>query len=143
MEAFATVEDLELRWNRTFTTEQIPVVEARLMDATAYISSRLDASGVAVNPEDEVQQLNLVRVCCDVARRSLAPMLDSGQGGGNNFAQVPLKGYMQTAGAFTEQFTFENPMGDLYLLKGEEKALGIGGMRFKTIPVRIEGDHVG
>ena len=140
MEAFATIEDLALRW-RTFTEDEEPMVSARLMDATAYIQSRLDSEGIAVDPENEVQAHNLKWVTCNVARRSLSPTLDAGQGGGNGFTQAPLKGYMQTAGSFTEQFQFENPLGDMYLLRAEEKALGLGRMRLRTIPVHIKKDE--
>jgi len=137
MEAFATKEDLALRW-RTFTADEEPMVDACLMDATAFIQQQLDSEGIAVDPADETQALNLKRVCCGVARRSLSPVLDAGQGGGNGFTQVPLKGYMQTAGAFTEQFQFENPMGDMYLLGAEKQALGLGRMRLKQVPVAIK-----
>lgn len=137
MDAFATVDQLAERW-RSFTEDEIPTVEARLMDATAYIMSRLASDGIAIVEDDELQSYNLMWVCCNVARRALASTLDAGQGGGNGFTQAPLKGYMQTAGSFTEQFQFENPMGDMYLLREEERALGLGRMRFKTIPVRIE-----
>ena len=138
MQAFATREDLAIRWNRTFTAEQVSTVDARLMDASAFISTRLNRAGLAIDPTNELQAYNLKWVCCDIARRSLAPMLDAGQGGGSNFTQAPLNGYMQTAGAFTEQFQFANPMGDMYLLKTEESALGLSGMRFRTIPVAME-----
>lgn len=142
MEAFATIEDLALRW-RTFTEDEEPMVSARLMDASAYIRTRLANEGITVDPEDDVQAYNLKWVTCNVARRSLSPTLDAGQSGGNGFTQAPLKGYMQTAGAFTEQFQFENPMGDMYLLKEEEKALGLGRMRLKIVPVHMEDCHVG
>lgn len=132
MEAFATVDDLMLRWPECTVDEE--TVEARLMDATAYIRSRLSSAGVQVDPDDEVQEYNLKRITCDMVKRSLSA--SSGQGA---FAQAPLKGYMQTAGVFTEQFQFENPTGDLYLLRAEEKALGIGKMRLKIVPVHMEG----
>ena len=142
MEAFATRDDLSIRWGgRTFAEAEIPMVDMRLMDATAYIMAFLKRSAVTVNPADETQKQVLNAICCDVARRSLSPMLDAGQGGGNNFTQVPLNGYMQTAGAFTEQFQFANPMGDLYLTDSEKKSLrSFGKGRFRIIPVHMDGD---
>ena len=142
MEAFATRDDLSTRWGgRTFTEAEIPMVDMRLMDATAYIMAFLNRNRIPVNPADDAQEQVLNAVCCDMARRSLSPMLDSGQGGGSNFTQVPLNGYMQTAGAFTEQFQFANPMGDLYLTDNEKRSLrSFGRERFRTIPVHLGGN---
>lgn len=35
----------------------------------------------------------------------------------------------QTAGSFSEAFTYSNPMGDLYLTRAEKARLGVGVQR--------------
>lgn len=136
MIAFATVADLELRMGRTFAADELAMVDAYLLDASAFIQSQLDKYGIAVDIADEVQAQNLKKVCCSVTKRSLAPVLRGGQSEG--FGYAPLSGYMQTAGAFSEQFTYANPQGDYYLTDSEKKSLGIGRMRMRSIPVHIE-----
>lgn len=137
MEAYATVEDLEKRW-RTLTEEEAARAEVELEDASAFIKAQLDRYGIAIDADNPVQESNLRKVTCSVARRALAYEF-----GGQSFgsAGVPLNGYKQTADVFTEEFSFANPMGDTYLTAAEKSTLGIGRMRVKSVPaIRGCGD---
>ncbi len=119
MEPFATVEDLETRW-RPLTEDERTVAETTLLDATAFISSELARSHVYVNPDDEVQNQNLVAVTCAVTKRSLLMAFDSG----NTLTGVSK--YQEQADVWNASVTLANPMGDMYLTAQEKRLLGIG-----------------
>lgn len=122
MEAFATVDDLALRWPREFTEQEVPIVETALLDASGYIASEMHRYRVPIDPDNEIQAINLKKVTCSVAKRSLMPTLDTGGGG---FA-APISKMSEQAGVFSASVTYANPMGDFYLTKAEKESLGIG-----------------
>lgn len=138
MEAFATTDDLELRW-RTLSGSEVEMAEAELADASAFIARLLRKYGVAVDQTDEVQAQLLTKVTCDVVRRSMSPRLDA-------MPDAPAAPYTQatvTADVFTQSFTFSNPMGDYYLTTAEKNALGIGRMRVRQMQVKVGDDDEG
>lgn len=136
MEAFATVDELcrKIDPGREFSDAEKALMDDTLLDATAFIVSKLRNKGVEIDESDEVQARNLRGACLGVSGRMLATVLSQG-----GLPQVPLTSYLQTAGAFTEQLSFANPMGDKYLTREEKEALGLLRMRMRTIPVRIGG----
>lgn len=134
MEAFADVDDLQTRW-RTLTEGEQAKATVELQDASAFIAGEMRRYGVAIDPSDEVQSQNLVRVTCDVVRRSMSPRLDASEG-------TPLAPFTEstiTADVFTESYKYANPLGDYYLTKSDKSALGIGRMRVSQIQVKVGG----
>ena len=129
MEPFATVADLEGRWRELSDPERERAATA-LLDATAYISSRLRKRGIETDPDDELQRHNLMWVTCNIAKRALACELSAAAEHG-----APIKGYRQSADVFSEEYDYANPLGDMYLTSQEEVALGLSGMRVKVVPV--------
>ena len=109
MDAFADVKDLESRW-RVMDSAEKARAGILLYDASAIISSAMASVGVEVDDEDEIQEANLVRVCCAMVQRAMA------QGDGEQ--QHAWGGNIVT-----------NPSGDLYLSKSDKKSLGIGRAR--------------
>jgi len=46
-----------------------------------------------------------------------------------------------TAGPYTQQFTYANPSGDMYLTKIEKRLLGITSSYIGTIRPMMAGEH--
>lgn len=126
MDAFATVEDLEKRWRRLSESEK-GRASVLLEDAAALISRACRASGVDVDDDDECFQQALKAVSCSVVSRAMSAPVDG----------PTVSNTSQTAGPFSQSFTYSNPGGDLYLTSSERKELGVGRARIGSIPARI------
>lgn len=138
MKAFATTVDLQARW-RTLTEDELAMAEVELQDASAFIAGEMRRYDVAIDPSDEVQSQNLVRVTCEVVRRSMSPRLDASEG-------TPLAPFTEstiTADVFTESYKYANPLGDYYLTAADKQSLGIGRMRVRQWQVKIGGSDEG
>ena len=124
--AYADVSDLEVRW-RTLTTDEQERAEALLDDASAM----LDAY-VTVDETDE-QQMNLLKiVVCNMVERAMST-------GGDMYGVTQQS---MTAVGFTQQYTYANPTGDLYISKAEKRMLGISGTgKGRTIMYGMAGDE--
>lgn len=107
-EAFATVADLEARWRGLSEQEQARA-KVLLLDAADLIRT-------TTRRWRELPESTLKRVSCQVARRAMGS--DSIPGGVSSMST--------TDGPFTQQFSYANPQGDLYLTKAERKSLGVG-----------------
>ena len=123
--AYADVSDLEVRW-RTLTDEEQARAEALLDDASAM----LDAY-ITVDETDE-KQLNLLKiVVCNMVERAMST-------GGDMYGVTQQS---MTAVGFTQQFSYANPTGDLYITKSEKRMLGISGTgKGRTIMYGMVGD---
>lgn len=107
-EAFATVADLEARWRGLSEQEQARA-KVLLLDAADLIRT-------TTRRWRELPESTLKRVSCQVVRRAMGS--DSIPGGVSSMST--------TDGPFTQQFSYANPQGDLYLTKTERKSLGVG-----------------
>ena len=115
MEAYAKVSDLESRW-RTLDASERARAAVLLEDASAIIASAMKTARVAVDPDDEEQAANLVRVSCSMVQRAMA------QGDG------------EQEHAWGGELVM-NPSGDLYLSKADKKSLGVLKLRVASIPM--------
>lgn len=116
MEAFATVEDLLSGWpGKTFTEAEEDSAETLLDRASAQLSSMLKQHGVAIDPEDEEQALNLLSVTCNMVRRSMS----QGYDGVSSFAQ--------TVGSTNVSVNYRENDGSFYVSKSEKELLGVSG----------------
>ena len=107
-EPFATYEDVEKRWH-VLTAAERETSATLLEDATQII--------VDTCPQwAEASERTLKAIVCAMAIRKM--LVDDNHLGVTN-AQ-------QTAGSFSESFTYSNPMGDLYLTRAEKARLGVG-----------------
>ena len=107
MEAFATVNDLESRW-RVMDAAEKKRAETLLMDAAIIIMEELERSRIEIDPEDERQAANLVRVSCDMVLRVMEPDVPQEAWGVNAVVSRP---------------------GALYISKQEKRSFGIGRQR--------------
>lgn len=119
MEPFAEPSDLEARW-RPLSASERGRAEALLGDATAILSAEFRALGREIDPGDAALASSLRSVCCSMVRRVMANDVDG------DYTQASV-----TAGSFSQQYTFANPAGDMYLTAQERRTLGIPKRRMR------------
>jgi hypothetical protein len=120
-QAFATAADLLEGWpNKTLNESETTAANALLLRASARLVSLLRRRDVDIDPEDDVQALNLKTVTVNMVRRALLASQDDVLG-------VSQKSI--TGGPYTQNISFSNPSGDMYLTKDDRSLLGIGGGR--------------
>ena len=113
--AFATTTDLQDGW-RTLKSAEQTIAGTLLLRATAYLMSKLARKGIEINPEDEVQALNLKTVTCNLVRRAML------SGGAEGIASV-----RQDIGSTSAQVQWSNPDGAFYLSRLDKEILGLVG----------------
>jgi len=122
MAAFATAADLEVRWRPLVSDEQA-VADARLGDASAIVRSEvpgIDDKIAAGEVDAEVARF----VVCEMVKRTMLS--------GPDVAGVSQTS--QTAGPYSQQQTYANPTGNLYLTKQEKRLLGARPKAFTIDP---------
>lgn len=127
-QAFATVEDLQLGW-KALPEDELPAAGELLMRASAQLASMLASHGIGIDPDDELQALNLKTVTCNMVRRSM------GSGGADGMSSLS-----QTIGSTSASVSWSNPDGAFYLSKLDRQTLGIGGGRVGWAPLGGGGD---
>ena len=105
MEAFATVTDLAAGW-RTLSEQEQGVAETLLLRASAFLASKLAKRHIEIDPEDELQALNLQTVTCNIVRRSMASA---------------------SADGISQMSQIYNPDGAFFLSKQDADVLGLTG----------------
>ena len=106
---FATVSDLEARWRGLSEAEQARAT-VLLADASALIRD-------TVPGWEQVSEQTLRAICCAVVRRAMSVDVDLPDG---------VSSFNETAGPFSQQMSFANPTGDLYLTRAEKARMGVG-----------------
>lgn len=114
MEPFATQADLELSWP-SISPSQLEDAPQKLVEASLIIRALRPGIDRAILDGDMDPALPKMVVCGMVKRAMKTP--DAGDGIGTT---------QQTAGPFSQSFTYTNPDGNLYLSKLDKKLLGIG-----------------
>jgi hypothetical protein len=112
---FAVPSDLVDRW-RPLTTDETTRAAVLLEDASQMI---LDEDSRHVLDALIAPTSTHIRIVCKMVERSMGTPVDS----------PSVTQMSQTMGPFTEQSTFANPTGDLYLTKAEKRQLGFSRMR--------------
>jgi hypothetical protein len=116
-EAFATVDDLLEGWpNKTLNESETAAANALLLRASAYVATKLAQRKVEIDPEDELQALNLKTVTVNVVRRSMS----SGDSEG-------IASMSQTIGTTTASVQLSNPDGAFWLSQLDKEVLGLAG----------------
>ena len=124
--AYADVSDLESRW-RELTEEEQARAAVLLDDASAML-----AASVEVDESDEQQMALLKIVTCNMVQRSMST-------GGDMYGVTQQS---MTAVGFSQQYTYANPTGDLYITKSEKRMLGISGTgKGRTLMYGMVGDE--
>lgn len=121
--AYATAADVAAVWGRTFT-------EAETEQATAlldYAAAIIDANAT-IDSTDEKQLKAAEYVSCAMVIRAMQAS-NSDAFGVNNMSA--------TMGPFSQQITYSNPSGDLYLTGSERTMLGGNGVLIGSIRPKI------
>lgn len=113
---FATTDDIEARWHTPLTQEERRRAYAALDDTTALITDECTRAGIDIA---SIPTATLRAITCAAVIRKLTTDDD----------HLGVTNSQQTAGGFSESFTYSNPMGDLYLTSAERKRLGLRRQR--------------
>ena len=124
--AFADVSDIESRW-RELSTDEEARATTLIDDASAMLSAL-----VAVDETDEEQAELLKMVCCNMVIRAMSA---------SEYDAFGASQMSMTAGPYTQQFTYANPSGDMYLTKMEKRLLGVTSSYIRSIRPMMRGDH--
>ena len=124
MQAYASFDDLISGWPEAESRLDQDTAETLLVRATAQLSSMLTRRGIVVDPEDEVQALNLCGAVCSMVRSSAAPSVDG------------ISSMSQTIGSTKASVQMSNPDGSFYLSRYWRDILGIttGGTAYIVMP---------
>lgn len=128
MEAFATVDDLKSRW-RTIADEEKPIAESLLLDASIILAREFERAGKSLDDTDELTLSALKMVCCAMVKRVMAVSDDA----------IGITQIGTTAGSFSQQRTYSQQAGDLYLRDLERNLLGIPKRRVRIGSLRPKG----
>lgn len=108
---FATYRDVERRWH-ALTEAERETATVLLEDATQIIMDTCPRWSQA-------SDRTLASIACAMVIRKMSV----------GDERLGVTNAQQTAGSFSESFTYSNPMGDLYLTKAEKARLGCGRAR--------------
>lgn len=124
--AYAEVSDIETRWRDLSTGEEARAT-ALLDDASAMLGQLVD-----IRERDEQQEGLLKIVCCNMVIRAMSA---------SEYDAFGASQMSMTAGPYTQQFTYSNPSGDMYLTKMEKRLLGVTSGYIDTIRPMMAGEH--
>jgi hypothetical protein len=113
MQTFATVEDLENGWRALKDAEQ-GVAQTLLLRASAQLASKLARRHIEIDPEDELQSMNLKTVTCNMVRRAMSSASADG-----------ISQLSQSIGSTSATVQMHNPDGAFYLSKLDKDILGL------------------
>jgi hypothetical protein len=132
----ATVDDFKARYDTFYPDNKIKIY---ILDTSNYIRQVFRTAGRNIDREIKhylLSPINVISVVCGVANRSLPVSNDSNNDTGINTGgfsqQVGTKSISETTGGVSYNLTYENPNGDMYLLKAEKEKLGLLGTRINT-----------
>jgi len=124
--AYAQVSDIEARWRDLSTAEETRA-GVLIDDASAMLSALVD-----VDPNDTEQAALLKQVCCNMVIRAMSATEADSYGVSN---------MSMTAGPYTQQWTYTNASGDMYLTKMEKRLLGVSTGYIGSIRPMMAGEH--
>lgn len=124
--AFAEVSDIESRW-RELSTDEEARATTLIDDASAMLSAL-----VVVDISDKRQAGLLKMVCCNMVIRAMSA---------SEYDAFGASQMSMTAGPYTQQWTYTNPTGDMFVTKMEKRLLGISTGYIGTIRPMMAGEH--
>ena len=123
MESFATTDDYAALYGDAFDEDR---VETILAYSSAYVADEMARGRRSVDPDDEVQALNLKRIVCRLSH-DMYKTSDECSG---------IRQMTSTVGSFTDSWTYNAAYGNMSLTRAERKSLGIYGMRAGSVKPR-------
>ena len=113
--AFATVDDLAARWRA--------LSDAEKAQASVLLDDASDLIRTTCRTYADADPSTLKRIACAVVKRAMLA--------GEDVAGVSQ--HTETAGSYSESYSYSNPAGDLYLTKAEKVSLGLQRQRFFSV----------
>ena len=113
--SWATVSDYQARYGAVVDTATL---QECLDDATSQINAMLDAASIDYTSPSADYARRLMMVCRQMAHRAYG-------NDGSDIAPFGVSQTSQTAGPYTQSFSFSNPYGDLFMTASEKKMLGL------------------
>ena len=117
--AFADVSDIESRW-RELSTDEEARATTLIDDASAMLSAL-----AAVDETDEEQAELLKMVCCNMVIRAMSA---------SEYDAFGASQMSMTAGPYSQQWTYTNPTGDMFITKMEQGLAKEKAMSRSLIP---------
>lgn len=121
MKPFATVSDIEQRW-RTLTVDEKARAAALIEDSQVMIVSTFKQYNKDIEKADP-QALRMV--VCNMCQRVLSANLNAGD----------ITQMTESAGPYSQTYTYSQPGTSLYIAKKERKLLGIYGARIGSVSI--------
>lgn len=118
---YAEISDLVVFWRELNETER-QRAEMLLKLASNILRGKGASVGIDIDAEKNKNNVfaeNLKWVTLEAVKRALQTPQDT----------PPVNSYSQTAGPYSENFTYTNPSGDLWFKKSELQILGFGGVQ--------------
>lgn len=118
---YAEISDLVIFWRELNETER-QRAEMLLKLASNILRGKGASVGIDIDAEKNKNTVfaeNLKWVTLEAVKRALQTPQDT----------PPVNSYSQTAGPYSENFTYTNPSGDLWFKKSELQILGFGGVQ--------------
>lgn len=118
---YAEISDLVIFWRELNETER-QRAEMLLKLASNILRGKGASVGIDIDTEKSKNNVfaeNLKWVTLEAVKRALQTPQDT----------PPVNSYSQTAGPYSENFTYTNPSGDLWFKKSELQILGFGGVQ--------------
>ena len=119
MNEIATIQELSIFWKEIPENEKNRA-EMLINMALNILRGKMAKIGVILDDkveDDEIFKSNVKWVVFEAVKRALQTPQDT----------PPVNSYSQSAGVYSENFTYTNPAGDLWFKKSELQILGIGG----------------
>ena len=130
--SWATVAQYQSRYGTVVDTATL---QECLDDATSQINAMLDAAGIDYTAPSADYARRLMMVCRQMAHRAFGE-------DGSEFAPFGVSQTSQTAGPYTQSFSFSNPYGDLFMTRSEQKMLGLASSYIGSIPAEVDGPRI-
>lgn len=121
--AYATIQDYEMRYGAVEDPERVEIIETRLADAATMLDSLVRTDDV----DDDMAELLRI-VSCNMVSRTMAAT----DGGLAGIGQVSYG-----MGPFSQSATLANPSGDMYLTAAERRWLDIGGSVIGSMRAKV------
>lgn len=131
--SWATIAQYEARYGDVAAADE-PMLQECLDDATSQINAAMDGCGIDYSEPSADYARRLMMVCRQMAHRAFAA----------NAEALPfgISQASQTAGPYTQSYSFSNPYGDLFMTASEKRMLGIGASYIGSIPAEVDGPRI-
>ena len=132
--SWATIAQYESRYGDVAAADEAMLQEC-LDDATSQMNAALDAAAIDYSSPSTEYARCLMMVCRQMAHRAFG-------NNGSELAPFGVSQTSQTAGPYTQYYSFSNPYGDLFMTRSEQRMLGIGRPYIGSVHPVVDGPRL-